>query len=143
MYPVMIIIKNQPVVVVGGGVVAARKIKGLLKKEAKVTVVSPTLHADIPVEKVNWIAREYQPSDLEGALLVFACTDNQLVNEQIMTDAPFAQLVNNTGNKRHSNFYNVAMLEQDDFSISISTNGVSPQRAKEVRQRLEDILPKI
>ena len=48
MYPVMINIREKKVVVVGGGKVAARKIKTLLAEQAAVTVVSPTLHADIP-----------------------------------------------------------------------------------------------
>ena len=67
MYPVMINIREKKVVVVGGGKVAARKIKTLLTEQAAVTVVSPTLHADIPQAEVQWLARSYQTGDLEGA----------------------------------------------------------------------------
>lgn len=143
MYPVMLNIKNKSVVVVGGGKIAARKIKGLLLEQAKVTVISPSLHEDINPQVVTWIKREYQTGDLQEAFLVFACTNHAQVNEQVMQDAPFCQLVNNTGNKFHSDFYNVAMLKQEDFSISISTQGTSPQRAKELRQKLEQILPNL
>ena len=52
MYPVMINIREKKVVVVGGGKVAARKIRTLLAEQAAVTVVSPTLHADIPQTEV-------------------------------------------------------------------------------------------
>ena len=47
MYPVMMNIQNKPVVVIGGGKVAARKIKTLLSEGAKVTVISPKLNEEI------------------------------------------------------------------------------------------------
>nr|WP_245175676.1 bifunctional precorrin-2 dehydrogenase/sirohydrochlorin ferrochelatase [Granulicatella sp. WM01] len=139
----MLNIKNKPVVVVGGGKIAARKIKGLLIEKANVTVISPSLHEDIDNQAITWIKRCYQKGDLGDAFLVFACTNQQDVNEQVMQDAPVHQLVNNTGNKFHSDFYNVALLRQEDFSISISTDGLSPQRSKEIRKKLENILPNL
>lgn len=143
MYPVMINIREKKVVVVGGGKVAARKIKTLLAEQAAVTVVSPTLHADIPQAEVQWLARHYQTGDLEGAKLVFACTDQAEVNRQIMEDAAPSQLVNNTGDKTFSDFYNVAIARKKDVSVMISTNGLSPSRSKEIRKKIEAILDQL
>ena len=143
MYPVMINIREKKVVVVGGGKVAARKIKTLLAEQAAVTVVSPTLHADIPQAEVQWLARSYQTGDLEGAKLVFACTDQEEVNRQIMEDAAPSQLVNNTGDKTFSDFYNVAIARKKDVSVMISTNGLSPSRSKEIRKKIEAILDQL
>ena len=140
MYPVMIRIQGQPVVVIGGGTVAARKIKPLLEEGAQVTVVSPLLHPQIDCTKINWVKRNYQFGDLEGAKLVFACTDQEEVNRQIRLDAHPSQLVNNTGDKYFSDFYNVAIAKSHDFSVMISTNGLSPSRSKEIRKKLEEIL---
>ena len=143
MYPVMINIREKKVVVVGGGKVAARKIKTLLAEQAAVTVVSPTLHADIPQAEIQWLARPYQTGDLEGAKLVFACTDQAEVNRQIMEDAAPSQLVNNTGDKTFSDFYNVAIARKKDVSVMISTNGHSPSRSKEIRKKIEAILDQL
>ena len=143
MYPVMINIREKKVVVVGGGKVAARKIKTLLAEQAAVTVVSPTLHADIPQAEIQWLARPYQTDDLEGAKLVFACTDQAEVNRQIMEDAAPSQLVNNTGDKTFSDFYNVAIARKKDVSVMISTNGLSPSRSKEIRKKIEAILDQL
>ncbi|EGD38806.1 MULTISPECIES: bifunctional precorrin-2 dehydrogenase/sirohydrochlorin ferrochelatase [Streptococcus] len=143
MYPVMINIREKKVVVVGGGKVAARKIKTLLAEQAAVTVVSPTLHADIPQAEVQWLARSYQTGDLEGAKLVFACTDQEEVNRQIMEEAAPSQLVNNTGDKTFSDFYNVAIARKKDVSVMISTNGLSPSRSKEIRKKIEAILDQL
>ena len=133
MYPVMINIREKKVVVVGGGKVAARKIKTLLAEQAAVTVVSPTLHADIPQAEIQWLARPYQTGDLEGAKLVFACTDQAEVNRQIMEDAAPSQLVNNTGDKTFSDFFNLAIARMKDVSVRISTNVFSHSRSKEIR----------
>ena len=143
MYPVMINIREKKVVVVGGGKVAARKIKTLLAEQAAVTVVSPTLHADIPQAEIQWLARSYQTGDLEGAKLVFACTDQEEVNRQIMEEAAPSQLVNNTGDKTFSDFYNVAIARKKDVSVMISTNGLSPSRSKEIRKKIEAILDQL
>ena len=143
MYPVMINIREKKVVVVGGGKVAERKIKTLLAEQATVTVVSPTLHADIPQAEIQWLARPYQTGDLEGAKLVFACTDQAEVNSQIMQDAAPSQLVNNTGDKTFSDFYNVAIARKKDVSVMISTNGLSPSRSKEIRKKIEAILDQL
>ena len=143
MYPVMINIREKKVVVVGGGKVAARKIKTLLAEQAAVTVVSPTLHADIPQAEIQWLARPYQTGDLEGAKLVFACTDQAEVNRQIMEDAAPSQLVNNTGDKTFSDFYNVAIARKKDVSVMISTNALSPSRSKEIRKKIEAILDQL
>ena len=143
MYPVMINIREKKVVVVGGGKVAARKIKTLLAEQAAVTVISPTLHADIPQAEIQWLARSYQTGDLEGAKLVFACTDQEEVNRQIMEEAAPSQLVNNTGDKTFSDFYNVAIARKKDVSVMISTNGLSPSRSKEIRKKIEAILDQL
>ncbi|MEW4353843.1 bifunctional precorrin-2 dehydrogenase/sirohydrochlorin ferrochelatase [Streptococcus pneumoniae] len=140
MYPVMINIEDKPVVVIGGGLVASRKIKTLLAAGARVTVISPTLHENIDVASIHWVNRSYQTGDLDGAKLVFACTDVELVNRQVMNDAHPSQLVNNTGDKHFSDFYNVAIARAKDFSVMISTNGLSPARSKEIRKKLETIL---
>ena len=143
MYPVMINIREKKVVVVGGGKVAARKIKTLLAEQAAVTVVSPTLQTDIPQAEIQWLDRPYQKGDLEGAKLVFACTDQEEVNRQIMEDAAPSQLVNNTGDKTFSDFYNVAIARKKDVSVMISTNGLSPSRSKEIRKKIEAILDQL
>nr|WP_235925363.1 bifunctional precorrin-2 dehydrogenase/sirohydrochlorin ferrochelatase [Streptococcus catagoni] len=136
----MINIRDQKVVLVGGGEVAARKIKGLLQEGADLLVISPDLDSGIPKDQIHWLARKYQKGDLSDAKLVFACTNDLALNEQIMRDAHPSQLVNNTSDKHYSDFYNVAITQKNDLSVMISTNGSSPARSKAIRKQLEEIL---
>lgn len=142
MYPIMVDLSHKPVLVVGGGKVARRKVQGLLAAGADVTVISPQIEPELKAMNIRWIQRQYQSGDTAGAVIVFACTDQATINQQIYRDASPACLVNNTGNKAESDFYNVAWTQVDDLSIMISTQGRSPERAKQVRQEIYDFLKK-
>lgn len=143
MYPIMLNLVDKKVVIIGGGKVAARKIKQLVKAKAKITVISPTLNEAIDQSEITWLQKNYEATDLKEAVLIFACTNSFAVNEQIMKDALPTQFVNNTGNKQNSDFYNVAFIEKDTFAISISTNGQSPEHAKAIKQKINQYLDQV
>lgn len=140
MYPIMMNITNKPVVVVGGGKVAARKINTLSAEGAEITVISTSLHDTIDKGKVTWLKKSYESGDLAGAALIFACTNDEAVNEQVLADADESQWVNVTSNKQVSEFYNVATTKVNGLSVSVSTEGHSPMRAKQIREQLETYL---
>ncbi|GAY73643.1 precorrin-2 dehydrogenase/sirohydrochlorin ferrochelatase family protein [Lentilactobacillus kosonis] len=139
-YPILIDIANKKIAVVGGGNVAARKVAGLLAKNAKVTVISPAISDKIDSAKVTWIKKKYERSLVENMELIFACTDNNDVNEQIVAEASQFQLVNNTSNKQQSSFYNLAVIEENGIMITVSTNGDSPSKAKQIKNKIKQWL---
>ena len=86
-YPLLLDVTDRLVVIVGGGAVAVRKAVGLLEAGAtKVRCVSPTFDADLPAT-VERVAGAYEPRHLDGAGLVFACTDQSEVNDAVVRDA--------------------------------------------------------
>src|SRR5688572_7987499 len=86
-YPLMLDVTDRPVVIVGGGAVAARKATGLIECGAtRVRCVAPTFDPAMPAS-VERVAAAYEPSHLEGAGLVFAATDNPQVNAAVVRDA--------------------------------------------------------
>ena len=141
-YPVILNLKNKLVVIVGGGKTAARKIKGLIKTGAKVVVVSPELNPEIDQKKVNWKPKKYSKDDLRGANLVIVCTNDSVINQQVTKDASNKQLVNNTGEKKLSDFYNVAKIENKHLLFTIFTKGGSPIWAKKIKKQLSKWLVK-
>ena len=90
-YPLSLRLAGRRAVVVGGGSVAFRRVAGLRAAEADVVVVSPQLSptlGDLAEREVIAVhRREYQPGDLDGAWLVFACTDQPGVNAAVAADA--------------------------------------------------------
>src|SRR2546425_786571 len=87
-YPLFLDLTDQPVVVVGAGRVAARKIRTLLQAKAKVTVISPqTSKAIFRHKTIRLIQRAYRAGDLRGARLVVAATNDLAVNRRVCAEA--------------------------------------------------------
>ncbi|MDT2849786.1 bifunctional precorrin-2 dehydrogenase/sirohydrochlorin ferrochelatase [Vagococcus carniphilus] len=141
MYPITVNLKNKEVLIVGGGKIAARKVKGLISEEAIITIISPTLDEGIDATKVTWIQKKYETGDIfTSASLIFACTDDKPLNEQILEEALPSQIVNVVSNKEISEFYNMSMIKHDGLKIGISTEGASPLVAKKTRIELQEWL---
>lgn len=141
MYPITVNLKNKEVLIVGGGKIAARKVRGLISEEAIITIISPTLDKGIDSTKVTWIQKKYETGDIfSSASLIFACTDDKKLNEQILDEALPSQIVNVVSNKEISDFYNMSMIKHNGLKIGISTEGASPLVAKETRIELQEWL---
>jgi precorrin-2 dehydrogenase/sirohydrochlorin ferrochelatase len=84
----MLDVSRLAVMVVGGGGVAARKIAGLIDAGAgRVRVIAPSIDANIRAYNVECFEATYDASQLSGATLVFAATNQPAVNDQIVRDA--------------------------------------------------------
>lgn len=90
-YPLYLDLSDRKVLVVGGGKVAARKMKGLIAGGARVTLVSSSLVPELMEQArsglFRWVRRRYVPGDESGFWLVLALTDNPLVNQRISARA--------------------------------------------------------
>lgn len=142
-YPICLVnLQDKRCLVVGGGVVAERKVCSLLQVEARVTVVSPILTVGLRqlVEEghVEWEPREYQQGDLAGAFLVIGATDDVDTNEQVWREAVGrGLLVNIVDDLARCNFIVPSLVRQGDLCLAVSTGGKSPALAKRLRERLE------
>lgn len=145
MYPVSLDIAGKLCVVIGGGNVAARKVRGLLAAEGRVRVVSPDLTGSLEqlVEQgdVEWRQKTFAAGDLDDAFLVFAATDNPSVQAAVVGAARSAHLpVNVADGPGDCDFQIPAVLRRGDLCISIATNGKTPAVAAMVRKRLEEVI---
>jgi uroporphyrin-III C-methyltransferase / precorrin-2 dehydrogenase / sirohydrochlorin ferrochelatase len=90
-YPLSLDIAGRLAVVVGGGVVATRRVRALVDAGAVVHVVAPRVSdelADLATGGVIAVhPRPYAPGDLAGAWLAHAATDSPAVNAQVAADA--------------------------------------------------------
>lgn len=147
-YPIFLSLTGKRCIVVGGGHVAARKVRSLLSAGAQVTVISPMLHDALQKlhaqEHIAYIPAEYVAEHLDGASLVFAATDNAEVNRQVARDAQQRGLwVNVADNQHMSDFYVPAVIRRQDLTLAISTEGVAPAFARYVREQLEEALTEV
>src|SRR6185437_5840829 len=85
--PIFLQLHGRPVVVVGGGHVAARKIELLLRSGARVSVIAPSLcedlHARLEAAELTHAGASFDPSSLDTAELVVAATSVREVNAAV------------------------------------------------------------
>jgi precorrin-2 dehydrogenase/sirohydrochlorin ferrochelatase len=144
-YPIFLNLRGRCCVVVGGGKVAERKVRTLLRAQASVRVLSPELTPRL----VQWVANKkisvarhgYRKGDLGQPLLVFAATNDPAVQQAVREDAhTLGALVNVADDREHSTFLVPASFAQGDLQVAISTSGASPALARHLRQRLQALL---
>jgi len=144
-YPIFLDLRGRECLVVGGGKIATRKVEGLLRAGAKVTVISleitETLRAWEQQGKVRHLKRCYQKGDLKDYFLVYGATGLREVDDQMAAEARSeGVLLNVVDHRTLCGFINPAVLQRGNLTIAISTGGKSPGFAKMVRQKLEEFM---
>jgi uroporphyrin-III C-methyltransferase/precorrin-2 dehydrogenase/sirohydrochlorin ferrochelatase len=144
--PVFLDLREQRVLVVGGGAVAARKVELLLKAHARVRVVAPRLHAELVLYRdagrIEHLPCEFEPRHVDGVVLAFAATDRSEVNRAVAASgAARSVFVNVVDDAQASSALMPAIVERAPLVIAVGSAGQSPTLARRVRAQLEAMLP--
>jgi precorrin-2 dehydrogenase/sirohydrochlorin ferrochelatase len=139
-------IEGKPVMVVGGGQVALRKVRTLMESGAIVSImaraVEPELKRMAREGKVRWIESDFDESVLNGlpqSVLLFGTTDDREVNVRIHQAAVERGIPCNIADVPELCTFTVpAAFSRGDLSIAISTAGKSPALARRIREQLEE-----
>lgn len=137
-------LKGRTCLVVGGGEIGLEKVEGILACDGDVLLVAPEAEPalrDYAAEgSIRWEQREFRPSDLEGAFMAIAATDDTDQNIQIYELAEQrAMLVNVVDVPPLCNFILPAILRTGPLAIAISTAGASPALAKRMKREVAEI----
>jgi len=140
-YPIFLDLTGRLAVVVGGGPVAERKVRTLLRYGADVAVIAPEvtelLHELSDDQRITIEWRGYASGDLEGAFLVICATDSEEVNRAVHAEAEGrGQLVNVVDVPELCNFIVPSVVRRGPLQIAISTGGAAPAVAKRIRRWL-------
>lgn len=144
-YPVFLNLQGRRCVVIGGGMMAEGKVRGLLGAAAAVIVISPELtpclRAWVDEGRIGHLTRTYQPGDLAGAFLAISATDDHDVNVRVWEEASARNLpVNVVDDTPHCNFIAPSILRRGDLTVAISTSGKAPALAVRLREQLEHLV---
>lgn len=143
-YPIMLDLSGVSVLVVGGGRVAHRKIEGLLKAGAKVTVVAESAIDSIRSMPIELVVRRFESTDLNGVSLVITATDDPTVNAAVSADATARGIwVNSADDPANCTFILPAVARDGAVTVAVSTGGASPALASHLRGEIEDWLGQI
>ncbi len=139
-YPIMLRGEKVLAVVVGGGDVGRRRVASLLEAAVKVRVIEPA-EGEWPAN-VEHVKEKYAAKHLAGAHLVFACTNDPSLNEQIAADGRAAgALINRADSPEDSDFTCPATWRGDDIILAVSTARGAPSLAATIRDELAAAIP--
>lgn len=141
-YPVHIKLDGRECLVVGGGLVAVRKARGLLAGGANVKVVaqqvSPAMSELAKSGEIELVERDYEEADLDGVILAVTATDDPNVNALVYTQGESAGvLVNSADDPENCRFILPAVIRRKRVVVTVSTGGASPAMAAILKGRLE------
>lgn len=145
-FPIFLRLANEPVLVVGGGEVAARKIDLLLRTAAKVTVVAPELTSGLAAKAaagtITHLSGEFHPDQLEGMRLAIAATDKQSINAWVAHQAERRNIpVNVVDDRELSRFIMPAIVDRSPVVVAVGSSGDAPVLTRRLREKLESFLP--
>ncbi|MBI3679561.1 MAG: bifunctional precorrin-2 dehydrogenase/sirohydrochlorin ferrochelatase [Acidobacteria bacterium] len=135
-YPVFLDLRNRPVLVVGAGKVALRKVNGLLEAGARITLISPEGEREFEKLPVQWRRRRFRASDVGRHALVFTATNDRAVNHAVAQVAARRRIpVNVADSAEECTFLTPARVRQGRIQVAVSAGG-SPRQAVAVRNQI-------
>lgn len=139
-FPIFVDLASARVVVVGGSEEALRKVRLLLKTQARIEVIARELHPELAAEpRVHWIAKEYSASLLDGATLVYSADAG--LNETVSVDAKARGIhVNAVDDAEISTFIVPSIVDRDPVVVAIGTEGTAPVLGQWIRARVDGLL---
>lgn len=144
LFPVFLKLDGRPVLVVGGGAVAAAKIQALAPTGARLTVVAPRICAAIAALAEHGVVLHRRPvrdADLDRVWLVVAAA-TPAVNRFVAAAADRRRVfVNSVDDPDNASAYLGGVLRRHDVTIAISTGGRAPALAGLLREALDATLP--
>ena len=145
-FPMFVNLKNQPCLVVGGGMVAYRKVKVLLDFEARVIVVGENI-----CDKIYEIAKKsnqlelqkkcFEDADCDNMFMVIAATDDKELNHHIAGICNSKGImVNAVDQKEDCSFIFSSYIKEKNLIAAFSSGGNSPVLAQYLKSQEKEIL---
>lgn len=141
-FPMFVDISGKKVLVVGGGRIALRRVKTLLKFGPEILIIAPLVEEELreleDQGRIRIRQRQYRPEDICGADIVLAATDDQDLNRNIWKSCREQKIsVNIADDKSLCDFYFPSVVMTEDVVIGINSGGTDPEKVKEMRRQIE------
>ncbi len=140
-FPIFIDLKDRTVLVVGGGEESLRKVRLLARTDARIRVIAESLHPELSSNpRIEWVARRFEPSLLDGATLVVSADVN--LHDLVCEAARSRRIpVNAVDRPALSSFIIPSIVDRAPVVVAIGTEGSSPMLGQGLRARIDAMLP--
>lgn len=143
LFPLFLRVEEKRVLVVGGGTVAERKALDLADAGARVTIVAPEVTEALASDgRFTIERRRFEESDVDGAWLVIAATDDPITQARACEAADTAHLFSvAVDDPPHGSAISASVIRRGPFTVAISSSGEAPAVSRLLREVLEQALP--
>lgn len=139
--PVSIRIAGKKILIIGGGSVGLHKASLLARFTDEICIISPEFHKQFNALPVRQIKKSYERSDLEGAFLVYICTENEALNVRIKRDAEeMGILASVCDNPLLCDFVSPAICKEGDISVAVSSDAKNVRQAIDIRDQIRQLI---
>ncbi len=143
--PIGLRLRSARCLVVGGGPVGTRKVETLVRAGAHVSVVAPRISEElaalVDTGRVRWLPEPFRVEHLEGASLAVAATGDEALNAAVVRSAAErGMLACDASSAERSQVIFGALLQRDDLTVAVFTDGNDPARARQTRDQIADFL---
>jgi len=144
--PIFLDLNGKRTLIVGGGVIAARKADLLLRAGSEVTIVAPELGDELILLKethaFNHKAGCLTAEDLNGCVVAFGTAEDDSLNDELCELAATAGILVNVSDKTEScDFIMPAIVDRTPLLVAISSGGTSPLMVRMLNARFETTIP--
>lgn len=137
--PISINITDKKILLIGGGRIASHKIGFLEQFTKNISLVSLEVIDKIKEKGYSYQEKAYEKSDLEGAFLVYACTNIVELNLRVKADAESLGILTNVvDNPKHCDFVSPAIYKHNHMTISVGSNAEDVYRSVAVRNKIKE-----
>lgn len=142
-FPFFVDLEGREGLIIGGGTVAARKVRKLLPYGPHLTVAAPEILPEIEeAPGVALLRQAFGPAMLDGKFFAVAATDDPAVNHAAAALCrERGILVNVADDPDHCTFLFPALVKRGNLSIGVSTAGASPSAAVWMKGRIAAQIP--
>ena len=139
-------ITNKNCLIVGGGSVATRKVRLLMKANGNITVIAPELSEELlqlaTAHKITHIKRVFNRGDTQRYSLVICACNDKSTNASVSKEAQLHNIpVNVVDQPELCSFIFPAIVDRSPMTIGISSGGIAPVLTRLTRAKLETLLP--
>jgi precorrin-2 dehydrogenase/sirohydrochlorin ferrochelatase len=139
--PILIDISDQKILIIGGGQSALKKIRILQRFGATIQVVAENIISEVVECGVTCRRKSYEKADLDGCLMLYSCTNNEVLDRQIAKDGREAGvLVNVHDNPGLCQFVSPAIYQDGNITVAVGSNAENVQESIRLRNLIQKFL---
>jgi uroporphyrin-III C-methyltransferase/precorrin-2 dehydrogenase/sirohydrochlorin ferrochelatase len=137
-----ILLKNQKILLIGGGNVALQKAQVLHQNDIEFTIISKEFKDEIKSLSKTIIEKKFKLKDIKNFYIIIDATGNKKVaNKLIKYKEKNNILLNVVDNPALCDFYFMAMTKDKNLKIAVSSSGYSPTVAQYFRDKCQELIP--